>query len=77
MYTCTEMYTMYMAGGPLLMRDEETREYVLIGILRGAGGPRCNPTDDEIFGGLTQTDWSKVTVFADWIKGLIDQGEWI
>ena len=38
MYTCTEMYTMYMAGGPLLMRDEETREYVLIGILRGAGG---------------------------------------
>ena len=55
----------------MLLRDEE-REYVLIGILRGAGGPRCD--DFELIPGLPLTDWSKVSVFTAWMRKLISGG---
>ena len=55
------------------MRDKE-RDYIMIGILRGAGGSRCETLDIEIFSDTTQTDWSKVSVFTDWIKGLVNKG---
>ena len=54
------------------MRDKE-RDYIMIGILRGAGGSRFETLDFEIFSD-TQTDWSKVSVFTDWIKGLLNKG---